>query len=217
MSEYLPYTNPIYEKGGQLYRRCNKCGCHKEISLFNKNRRNTNGLSDYCKECNSKQNRLYNKLHRPYLYKTSKLWRDKNVKKIRRQRRTIQKSEMYKLWRNTHLKIRRKSDFNFKLRCNLSRRIRQCLKSTNTRKSNPTLKLLGCSIKQFKSHLEKQFKQGMTWKNYGLFGWHIDHILPVSSFDLTKESEQKQCFHYTNLQPLWMLENIKKSDKLPKE
>ncbi len=217
MGKYLPYTNPIYEKDGQLYRRCNKCGCHKEISLFNKNKRNTNGLSDYCKECNNNQNKLYNKLHRQHLYKTSKLWRNKNLDKVLRYRKKCRDSLKSKLWRNKYLKERRKTDFNFRLRCSLSRRIRQCLKSTRTKKSNPALKLLGCSIKELKLHLEKRFKRGMTWKNYGLFGWHIDHIFPVSSFDLTKESEQKKCFHYTNLQPLWAPDNIKKSDKLPKQ
>jgi hypothetical protein len=54
----------------------------------------------------------------------------------------------------------------------------------------------------------------MTWDNYGKKGWHVDYILPCASFDLTKEEEQKKCFHYTNLQPLWWLDNIKKSDKI---
>lgn len=207
-------TNPIYKKNDILYKRCNKCGQHKDIGSFNKNRRNTNGLSDYCKDCNTKQAISYNKIHKTHLYKMSKLWRKKNIKKVRKQRRITQQSEKYRFWRNNNLKFRRINDFNFNLRCNLSRRIRQCLKSTNTRKSNPTLKLLGCSINELKNHLESQFKAGMTWQNYGLFGWHIDHMLPVTSFDLTKESEQNKCFHYTNLQPLWMLENIKKSNKL---
>jgi hypothetical protein len=215
MNKYYPYTNPIYEKDGKSYKRCTKCDCHKDISLFNKNKSRLTGISDYCKECNSKQNKLYNKSHRQHLYKTSILWRRRNSDKVLKYRNKCQKSEKYKLWRSKHLKNRRRTDSGFNIRCNLSRRIRQCLKSTNTRKSNPTLTLLGCSIKELRLHLEKQFKHGMTWKNYGVFGWHIDHILPVSSFDLTKELEQKKCFHYSNLQPLWMLENIKKSNKLP--
>jgi hypothetical protein len=60
--------------------------------------------------------------------------------------------------------------------------------------------------------LEKQFTKGMNWKNYGK--WHIDHIKPCASFDLSLEHEQKLCFHFTNLQPLWAKDNIRKSDKI---
>jgi len=61
------------------------------------------------------------------------------------------------------------------------------------------------------AHIEKQFKPGMNWENYSLYGWHIDHIRPCASFDLTKEEEIQKCFHYSNLQPLWAEENLKKA------
>jgi hypothetical protein len=54
----------------------------------------------------------------------------------------------------------------------------------------------------------------MTWQNYGYYGWHIDHIKPCASFDLRKPSEQRKCFHYSNLQPLWAKDNLQKSDKI---
>jgi hypothetical protein len=63
-------------------------------------------------------------------------------------------------------------------------------------------------------YLESHFKTGMTWENHGKFGWHIDHIIPCASFDLTDLEQQKKCFHYTNFQPLWWRENILKSDNL---
>ncbi|MCX6894769.1 MAG: hypothetical protein NTZ16_04565 [Verrucomicrobia bacterium] len=69
-------------------------------------------------------------------------------------------------------------------------------------KSAPTLVLLGCSLEQFKSHLESRFTRGMSWRNYGS-GWHLDHKEPCSSFDLSNPEEQRRCFHYSNLQPLW--------------
>ncbi len=65
-----------------------------------------------------------------------------------------------------------------------------------------------------REHLEKQFKEGMTWENHGLYGWHIDHIIPCASFDLTDLEQQKKCFHYTNLQPLWAKENLIKGVKI---
>lgn len=77
-------------------------------------------------------------------------------------------------------------------------------------KAGKTAKLLGCSIPELREHLEAQFREGMSWKNYGQFGWHIDHIKPCSSFDLSDPAQQYLCFHYTNLQPLWWFENLAK-------
>lgn len=80
-------------------------------------------------------------------------------------------------------------------------------------KSDTTKKLLSCSIDDFKKYLESQFTEGMTWKNYGTGGWEIDHIIPCCTFDFSKESEQKECFHYTNLRPLWAKENRSRQRK----
>jgi hypothetical protein len=63
-------------------------------------------------------------------------------------------------------------------------------------------------------HLESKFTEGMSWSNYGYKGWHVDHIKPCASFDLSDPEEQKKCFHYTNLQPLWWYDNFKKGAKL---
>ena len=80
------------------------------------------------------------------------------------------------------------------------------------KKSACSLSLIGCTIEELKAHLEKQFKPGMSWVNHSVKGWHIDHIRPCASFDLTDPEQQKQCFHYTNLQPLWAGENYSKGD-----
>lgn len=104
---------------------------------------------------------------------------------------------------------RRHSDMNFKLRHLLSSRIWQALK--NTKKVNSTIKLIGCSTNQLARHLESQFKDGMSWKNQGT--WHIDHIRPLVTFDLTKEENQYLACHYTNLQPLWNIDNWKKGGR----
>jgi len=93
-----------------------------------------------------------------------------------------------------------------RLRSYLSRSIKGVIK-----KNSKTEKIVGTSFKDLVSHLEKQFKPGMTLSNYGK--WHIDHIKPVSKYDLTKPGELEKCFHYTNLQPMWAIDNIKKSNK----
>jgi hypothetical protein len=111
-----------------------------------------------------------------------------------------------------YLKTKRILDVNFKLSGNLKSRINQAIQ--NNSKRGHTLELLGCSIEFLKTHLESQFKEGMTWTNWTRTGWHIDHIYPCASFNFSKRSEQKICFHWSNLQPLWAKDNFEKSDKI---
>jgi hypothetical protein len=85
------------------------------------------------------------------------------------------------------------------------------LKRSDTQKTDSTIQLAGCTIQQLKSFLEAEFEEGMTWDNYG--EWHVDHIRPCASFNLEDPEEQKKCFHWTNLQPLWARDNIRKGDK----
>lgn len=73
-----------------------------------------------------------------------------------------------------------------------------------------TSDLVGCDLATLRLHLEVQFVDGMTWDNYGVTGWHVDHIRPCASFDLSDPAQQRECFHYTNLQPLWAVDNCRK-------
>ena len=77
------------------------------------------------------------------------------------------------------------------------------------KKPTNTFKWVGCSPEELKAHIESLFLEGMTWDNYGKYGWHVDHIRPVSSF---KPEEWEQINHYTNLQPLWWQDNLSKSN-----
>ena len=114
--------------------------------------------------------------------------------------------------RNAYIAHKIKTNMGFRLRRNLSRYIHMAIEhKAGGKKAIKTMELLGCSIESFKKHIESQFTKGMTWDNYGYKGWHIDHIVPCAAFDLTKPEEQKKCFHYTNLQPMWGTPNIKKS------
>lgn len=101
-------------------------------------------------------------------------------------------------------------DPSYRLKNLLSHRIYVALKGSG--KSKKTMELVGCTIEQLWDHLEKQFKPEMTKENYGT--WHVDHIRPCASFDdLTDPKQQAECFHYTNLQPLWAHQNISKGAK----
>jgi hypothetical protein len=86
----------------------------------------------------------------------------------------------------------------------------------NGYKSKSTMELIGCDIAFLIKYLESLFQKDMTWENYGFYGWHIDHIKPCSSFDLTDPAQQKECFNYKNLQPLWAQDNYSKGDKVNK-
>lgn len=112
--------------------------------------------------------------------------------------------ETKKKWRAEQRKNNPEFNIQNALRCRMHGTIVKGYKSAST------LKLLGCSFEDCRKHIESQWKEGMTWENYGLYGWHIDHIKPCASFDLKDPKQQAECFHYTNLQPLWAIDNIKK-------
>lgn len=108
-------------------------------------------------------------------------------------------------------KNRKLTDAEFKLVKTLRSRLGNAIKRQKSNKNNGTIQLLGCSISYLKEFLEGKFKEGMNWENHG--EWHIDHIRPCVLFNLLDEEEQKKCFHYTNLQPLWAIENLSKGCK----
>lgn len=101
------------------------------------------------------------------------------------------------------------TDIEFRLRVILRNRLLQSVK-TDAR-AGSAVQDLGCSIPEFKDHLESKFTTGMTWENIG--DWHIDHIQPLSKYNLEDIEQFKQACHYTNLQPLWKEDNLKKGDK----
>lgn len=110
---------------------------------------------------------------------------------------------------------RRRRDPSFRISNNLRNRIWRLLKKDQSYKKYYHLEeLVGCSLDFLKKHIESMFEKNMSWDNYGNGGWEIDHIIPCSYFDLSKREEQKKCFHYTNMQPLWRKDNRLKSNKI---
>jgi len=141
----------------------------------------------------------------------------KYIRKKIMDKKFLPNKEQRKLYR---IKYRKHStDYVRKYRTNINHKIADYLRNRiwvtlkGKYKSARTLELLGCSIKQLRKHLEHHFQVGMSWNNYGFYGWHIDHIKPCASFNLSKPEEQHKCFHYTNLQPLWAVENWSKHCK----
>jgi hypothetical protein len=117
--------------------------------------------------------------------------------------------------RRVNDKRRYHSDVGFKMEKVLRTSLLQALRlHGNGQKTNSVLDLIGCTTEELVTHLEAQFKDGMSWENHAIDGWHIDHKLPCASFDLSDPEQQKACFHYTNLQPLWAAENQSKGTKV---
>lgn len=162
----------------------------------------------------------------------SKEYRERNKEKIRvraaayREKnrealcaRTLQRQkdnrESYNAYQLQYRLNRFKTDPLYALQMTCRRRILCAMAKGGYKKSTKTEKMLGCTFEEFKAYLESKFEPGMTWENRGLYGWHIDHIIPLSSAQDQDELE-KLC-HYTNMQPLWAKENYSKGSKLPHE
>ncbi len=182
---------------------CSVCEIKKDLnSFYNKN--------SLCKLCHLLKKQKWRK-ENPEEYKnqTKKYYeKTKDVQNAKKKIWIQNNREKY----NSYWTNRKKNDETFKLLMLMRSRISSFLSKKNITKKNRTFEIVGCSPQELKEHLEKQFIEGMSWENYGLFGWHIDHIIPLSSAK-TEDDLYKLCY-YTNLQPLWAEDNLKKSDKI---
>lgn len=202
---------------------CKCCDTAKLLDDFPKMSRNKDGLHSNCKQCINLINKLYRVKNRDKVLNARRKYVKKNKDQINRKRKENKSAKQIVSKRNYDAKYRaenrskikqnkREWEYKnrnnpvFKIKRNLRRRIHHALNGAN--KSNNTIELLGCSVDEFKIHLESQFQDGMTWENYGRSGWHIDHIKPCHTFDLTNPQHQKECFHYTNQRPLWAKDNL---------
>ena len=161
------------------------------------------------KEKIKEQMRLYRLKHKERDKKYSKEYRIKNLEKIKKRMKLYRIRSREKI--ATYVRTKFQNDLRFRTLMNLRHRIYMALKGTV--KSKRTIDLLGTSIDNLWIHLEKTFKPGMTKNNYGKI-WQVDHKIPCAAFDLTKPKEQVKCFHFTNLQALFVKENLSKGAKL---
>lgn len=125
------------------------------------------------------------------------------------------RAEQYRQSQNKYRKQRKISDPNFALRCALRARLSDLVRRGRTSKKSSALDFVGCSLEELRKHLGTQFQRGMSWANYGQ-GWHIDHIIPCSKFDLKNLEQQRQCFSYLNLRPCWRKETLRKGNRIEK-
>jgi hypothetical protein len=200
---------------------CKKCGTDKPETEEHFYRRCDNGrLSGFCREClnkgqkqryqNNKKQRIdyQRNWHQNHPDYGKEYYHNNKEQRLGYDREWRQNNPGYS---NRYKKKRKEDDPVYKLIYNIRIRVLKALE--RNQKSGHTIELLGCTGLELKMYLESKFLSGMTWENHGNKGWHIDHIKPCASFDLSKPEEQRKCFHYTNLQPLWWMDNMSKGGR----
>jgi hypothetical protein len=162
-------------------------------------RKESNKYRQICKICY----KAYNSKH----YKNNTT----NIKIKTKQYKELHRAEYKKYYRN-YMRTRLSTDINFKLLHNYRKRVWEACIGID--KDQNTIDLIGCNSDEFRKHLESKFKPEMNWSNYGKNGWHVDHIIPCSRFDMSDKEQKKKALHFTNTQPLWWWENLSKGDKI---
>jgi hypothetical protein len=181
-----------------------------------------------CRTCGSLKNaakckRWYERKGRAQVIETAKQWAQNNPdrrKEIANKHASARRADPVLNARHNQLRRdgnrnqmfreRFQNDRQFRTAITLRRRLAMALKAQSARKCGKTFEMLGMSVVEFMDHFATMFLPGMSWENHG--EWHIDHIRPCASFDLTNPAQQRECFHYTNLQPLWASDNLAKGD-----
>ncbi len=203
---------------------CKTCNVPKDLIDFNLSKKSNDGLQDKCKDCfkiyyNLNKSNIKSQTKKYYLNNKDKkkqyqLVNKDSIKVTHKNYERVNKKKIklnQKIWHfnnkeylNEYQRNRYIYNLNYKISVLLRSRFYKFIKDN---KNNNVIILLGCTLNFLKQYLESQFKPEMTWSNHGII-WEIDHIIPCSKFDLTKEEEQQKCFHYTNLQPLFKTTEI---------
>lgn len=187
-------------------KKCYRCENYKELLQFHKDCTKKDGYYHNCKQCVKEDPKKS-----AYKKEASIKNRSSDLERLKKWKNKQKSSKLKKIKHRQYMNNRYKNDINFKLADRLRSRMRYYL---HYKKTGSHVKDLGCTIDQLKQHLESKFQPGMTWDNYGFYGWHIDHIRPLASFDLTDREQFLQAVHYTNLQPLWAKDNWKKHSNI---
>lgn len=235
-----PLNEFYFRKDNNRYRNNCKFCCNKVSKTYQEN--NKEKLKRYYKEYKEKnkdvlrdKDRKYREKNREKVLAILKNYREKNKNYFKSYSEKYRKKNKEKISKNKkqykekhkekhkekirekarlYARNRRKYDLNYRILGTCRARINGALRKN---KSARTIELLGCTIEEYRIYLESKFQKNMSWENYGLKGWHIDHIKPCASFDLMEPEQQRKCFHFTNTQPLWAIDNILKGNKIEEE
>ena len=220
-------------------KKCSRCKNLKPFKSFAKSKTSVDGYRYICLDCNNGITQRWRKANKEKLSKLDKIYRMKKKDKIKNRQQEWRKQNREKdiAYRRKYYEIKRllrikneekllatpekkaeklRAAINEKLTNSIRCGIYKALRGNKNGRHWETI--AGYTLKKLKKHLEKQFKDGMTWENYGRNGWHIDHIIPKSVFNYidTEDYDFKRCWRLSNLQPLWESDNIRKQAKLYK-
>lgn len=193
-------------------KKCSKCNKKLPLNKFYKTKFKSGniGYKSECKDCHNIRAINWQKSHKKYIGIKKHIYYQNNQDKVRK--RNVEWKQNNPEYRANYRRRRKISNPELKVTDGIRRAINIALK--NNTKAGNTTELLGCSIEYLHTYIESLFQPGMTWENHGRYGWHIDHIIPLSYFNLADHIQQKHAWHYTNLQPLWAADNLKKSNKI---
>jgi hypothetical protein len=197
---------------------CSKCKEEKEVCEFYKNTKNPSKYRGQCKKCMNTNSSTYYINNVEKISEKNKKFRTENPEINKEKCKTFREKnpENFKKWLEKNKEHRKDYINNYnldpknKLKNSLRSRVNELM---NKKYNNPrTLNLVGCNYEFLMSYIESKFTKNMSWDNYGYYGWHLDHIIPLSTEKTEKEIYN--LYHYTNLQPLWAEDNLKKSNKI---
>jgi hypothetical protein len=187
-------------------KKCTKCNEEKSFDDFCKQKRYKDGYQSQCRSCINEKTKQYYQENKEKIKKFYKQHYKEN-KQYYKQYNQKSKERI-----NKYLKQKRQTDSIFKFKSNVRSLISSSFKRGTNQfsKTAKTEIILGCTIEEFRTYIESKFKIGMSFENHG--EWHLDHIYPIS---LAKSEEEViKLNHYTNFQPLWAEDNIKKSNQI---
>lgn len=199
---------------------CKKCEESKVLDDFYNSKTSKDGKKTSCKDCCNFAHQKWKESNPEYFAEwradnkdasaaAIKEWKEEHKERVKANNKKWAAEN--KTRTANKRKIRYKEDLNYRLTRILRARLGMAV--INNYKAGSAVKDLGCSIAELKVHLESKFRIGMSWDNYGT-KWHIDHIVPLASFDLANREQLLKACHYTNLQPLWAEDNLVKGDRI---
>ena len=202
------------------FKRCGHCISVLSVECFNKDKSTNDGYCSWCKKCVSDHQKQYRAENQEVIRQKKHDYHQVNKEWINAKNKIYQETHKDEIqeYKQQWAREQYANDLNYRIGSILRARLHGAMK--RNQKIGSAVQDLGCSIDELKQHLEAQFYphpetgEVMTWENYGLYGWHIDHIQPLDSFDLRDREQFLKAVHYTNLQPLWACDNLRKGARV---